>query len=189
MSFEDKQEIYELYDPRNEAIQYIGYSKDAKQRYKQHLQRKQGDNYQWMQEVVQDGLMPGMRILETVQGVKVAKEREKYWIQIRKPLNNWTHNQEALRQRSSERAINALLAEEFAYLPEEKSQQMIELIKKGLAHAGHGAWNSTFDIVGLTVQHLEQIPGFGLDLDEIAIAKLSLKILGFSSTDESEEAL
>jgi hypothetical protein len=75
--------IYELIDPRTQAIRYVGITVNPKARYLDHcrdsLPVAKGD---WVNELIEQGLAPIMNIRETImEGEEFALEREKYWIQ------------------------------------------------------------------------------------------------------------
>lgn len=85
--------IYEIIDPRDNSVFYVGASKNPDRRYKQHLK---GDSNQEKTARIQDlqkiHLLPVMNIIETVKGTWEARNREKYWISVRieqgHPLTN-----------------------------------------------------------------------------------------------------
>lgn len=75
--------VYELIDPRTQAVRYVGITVNPKTRYLDHcrdsLPVAKGD---WVNELMEQGLAPIMNIRETImEGEKFALEREKYWIQ------------------------------------------------------------------------------------------------------------
>jgi predicted GIY-YIG superfamily endonuclease len=75
--------IYALTDPRTDKIGYIGITKNLKQRFNQHV-NSQGSNSEkdsWIQQLLYDGLIPSIRVLETVENEDIAYKREAYWIQ------------------------------------------------------------------------------------------------------------
>ncbi len=91
-------EIYQLADPHDGTIRYIGYSRDAQQRYRQHLSCKEG-NYAkntWIRELKAQGMKPVLSILGREEYEILARERETYWIyryaKQGMPLFNWMKN-------------------------------------------------------------------------------------------------
>lgn len=80
--------IYALRDPRDEAVRYVGRTKNPKRRLGSHLYKKYDgsfvhDRREWIQELRSAGLRPVMEIVETLSApVKEAlvNERECRWI-------------------------------------------------------------------------------------------------------------
>ena len=72
--------IYALIDPRDSTVHYIGMSKQPEYRLSQHIQRKYGSAYDWIQELLQKSLQPLLSILETTENEQYALTRERYWI-------------------------------------------------------------------------------------------------------------
>jgi len=72
--------IYALIDPRDNSVHYIGMSKQPEYRLSQHFYRKFGGAYDWLQELLQQGLQPLLSILETTENEQYAFTRERYWI-------------------------------------------------------------------------------------------------------------
>jgi|SRR5579859_818170 len=77
--------VYALVDPRTNSVGYIGLTNNPNERLQQHLQNIGGVNkqkYDWIQQLLTEHTEPKFRILETVyEGLKRAKQREKFWIQ------------------------------------------------------------------------------------------------------------
>jgi predicted GIY-YIG superfamily endonuclease len=75
--------VYELIDPRTNAVGYVGITDNPNRRFLAHLgdtetnHRKQ----RWMRQLQSEGLEPRMRILEVLETKEEALEREKHWIQ------------------------------------------------------------------------------------------------------------
>jgi GIY-YIG catalytic domain len=78
--------IYALIDPRDEAVRYVGVTRDVYFRLSRHVKdaSKMDRKGVWISELEQLGLSPELEILETIEGDAdiddVALEREKYWI-------------------------------------------------------------------------------------------------------------
>lgn len=74
--------IYALTDPRTDEIRYIGKAKNLKRRFGHHMvaDGSNSEKDSWMQELINVGLMPSFKTLETVEARKDANEREAYWI-------------------------------------------------------------------------------------------------------------
>lgn len=85
-------QIYALVDPRDNVARYIGISKDAMARYRQHLtapcSRKTS---RWIKDLGELGLHPIVQLLETIRRQAdmssemfklVVYEREAYWIDM-----------------------------------------------------------------------------------------------------------
>src|SRR5258708_38517455 len=95
--------IYGLTDPRDTFIRYIGISNNVYRRFREHVQHPYSPSHkdEWMNGLLEQGMLPGLVILETVQGEHVAREREEYWINFyghASMLLNWNLN-ESLRNR------------------------------------------------------------------------------------------
>lgn len=90
--------IYALTDPRDAFIRYIGMSNNAYRRFREHIQYPTSPSHKerWLQELLEHGMLPGLVILETVQGEPLAREREEYWINFYQStgmLLNWNLNE------------------------------------------------------------------------------------------------
>lgn len=74
--------IYALVDPLDCNVRYIGMSKNAKRRLRQHLHMldKNERKNAWIDNLRGWGLVPELRIIETIDNLTLAKEREQYWI-------------------------------------------------------------------------------------------------------------
>jgi predicted GIY-YIG superfamily endonuclease len=76
--------VYELIDPRTNEIRYIGITARPEIRFTQHLNginEPNGYKVEWIQELKEQGLLPEMRITETVDNKEEARELERYWIE------------------------------------------------------------------------------------------------------------
>lgn len=74
--------VYELVDPRDNSIFYVGITVNLLRRYNQHIQRN-GENPQKDQrirEITNAGHLPIMRTIEQVAGFNQALRREDHWI-------------------------------------------------------------------------------------------------------------
>ncbi len=74
--------IYALADPRTDKIGYIGITKNIRQRFNQHVNSRGSNSIKddWIQQLLNDGLIPSIRVLETVETEDIAYKREAYWI-------------------------------------------------------------------------------------------------------------
>jgi transcriptional regulator with XRE-family HTH domain len=75
--------IYALVDPITDIAHYIGMTNNAHERYIQHCSLKPSDQSaraNWIRELKENKLLPGLKILETVEGEWAARDREIYWI-------------------------------------------------------------------------------------------------------------
>jgi hypothetical protein len=81
--------VYTLSDPRDNAVRYVGISKNIDRRIKEHLACV-GLNFKkniWIQDLLINKMKPDFTIIERdILGLNPAKERERYW--IRYHLNN-----------------------------------------------------------------------------------------------------
>src|SRR5215469_11066715 len=97
--------IYALIDPRTDKIGYIGVAKNLKQRLNQHVNVGGGNSEKdnWIQQLLNDGLMPSIRVLETVETKDIAHKREAYWIQyytkLGEQLTNISRHKRKVRSR------------------------------------------------------------------------------------------
>jgi predicted GIY-YIG superfamily endonuclease len=94
--------IYNFVDPRTEKSVYVGFTKNTEARFKKHLSPK-GILYPLAQELKREGLALASHILETTQDLREARKLEKKWIQTKKPLLNWVHNQAGIAQQRREK--------------------------------------------------------------------------------------
>lgn len=73
--------IYALVDPRDDTVRYVGCAIDVEERFNQHLRdRGNTPKCEWLAELKRHGLLPGLEILEVVDGFFGAFSREDYWI-------------------------------------------------------------------------------------------------------------
>lgn len=73
-----KAEIYGLFDPRTEALRYIGKAVDSQKRLKSHARdsvRRNTPVYLWMRELRSAGLLPVMKVLEVSDDWREAERR------------------------------------------------------------------------------------------------------------------
>jgi DNA-binding XRE family transcriptional regulator len=104
-------QIYALVDPRDQTIRYIGVSKDVQTRLAQHMREVQNEKRKWLSELYQQGLVPDIKILETIEAEQDAdiiySQRELHWIryfsQAGAPLTNISGLPRALAQRRRSR--------------------------------------------------------------------------------------
>jgi predicted GIY-YIG superfamily endonuclease len=89
--------IYELVDPCTNQTRYIGMSTDLNTRYLNHLASTDGssDKRAWIRDLKVRGLKPILNLLEQVEDISLAREREKAWIiyyiEQGHPLSNVQH--------------------------------------------------------------------------------------------------
>jgi excisionase family DNA binding protein len=79
-------QIYALIDPRDNSVRYVGFSRDAQLRLREHLNGGGGNGQErrWIHRLLNSGLSPILQVLETIEAsddaLTVACERELYWI-------------------------------------------------------------------------------------------------------------
>lgn len=79
-------QIYALIDPRDNLIHYVGLSISAESRFIGHISGQSGNvqEKQWILDLQQQGLIPILQILETIEpgnnAYSIACEEEFYWI-------------------------------------------------------------------------------------------------------------
>lgn len=76
--------IYALADPRTDEIRYVGKtSASLTERLRHHLKEARegvvGHKCNWLRQLMSEGLMPEVGVLEVVRG-EGWRDREKYWI-------------------------------------------------------------------------------------------------------------
>jgi hypothetical protein len=77
-----KWEVYFLVDPLDSQVRYVGMSKNAKKRFKQHLRLLDQNKRKnaWIDNLLGWGLLPELHIIEVLHDLTTAREREAYWI-------------------------------------------------------------------------------------------------------------
>jgi excisionase family DNA binding protein len=79
-------QIYALIDPSDGSVRYVGLSRDAQLRLREHLNGGGGNRQErrWIHSLLKSGLSPILQILETIEAsndaLTIACERELYWI-------------------------------------------------------------------------------------------------------------
>jgi excisionase family DNA binding protein len=79
-------QIYALIDPRDNSVRYVGFSRDAQLRLREHLNGGGGNGQErrWIHRLLKSGLSPILQVLETIEAsedaLTIACERELYWI-------------------------------------------------------------------------------------------------------------
>lgn len=70
--------VYELVDPRTNSIGYVGITDDPNERYSQHILVKgtNGRKDAWIDQLLQEGVRPQMKIVEIVEDEQEARKRE-----------------------------------------------------------------------------------------------------------------
>jgi hypothetical protein len=87
--------IYKLIDPRNDKVRYVGWCKNVRQRYNEHLSEARrgfiGHKNNWIRSLLKEELKPIVEIIENIL-YKNKTEREQYWIKFygRDNLTNGT---------------------------------------------------------------------------------------------------
>jgi transcriptional regulator with XRE-family HTH domain len=75
--------IYALTDPLSEQIRYVGQTTgNVWQRYAQHIALLQGQSAKtaWIRRLIQQGQVPGLKILEEHVSLEDAYSRERHWL-------------------------------------------------------------------------------------------------------------
>ena len=74
--------VYDLIDPRTEKPRYVGITSNPNARLKRHLEDVDTNpaKFAWISELATEGFEPRLHILEIVDSLKLAREREKYWV-------------------------------------------------------------------------------------------------------------
>lgn len=76
--------IYKLVDQRDMSVHYVGLSKQPYRRYGQHLTLADNNvaKNTWILEITEQGYLPQLEIIEQVNDLQQAKQRESYWINV-----------------------------------------------------------------------------------------------------------
>lgn len=176
-------EIYQLSDPRDQLPRYIGCSKDAQERLKQHMRNKNGPLSSWIQELKALNQQPILTIISSVPDEQEAKIAEKYWIQrigYQYPLLNWVHNYEAMEMWQERKEYEEWLQRRFAQMPEQDAKEAIRLTKLAHNRIGRDGWEDTYDTVKLTIRAIRELPGGSVPLSDLEIIHLTFKLYGRS---------
>ncbi|GAC1691017.1 MAG: hypothetical protein PVS3B3_13770 [Ktedonobacteraceae bacterium] len=182
--------IYGLEDPSTSKIRYIGLSKDAQKRFKQHTDSRKATS--WIKSIQEQGTQPILRILEKdIPDLAKAREREQAWIRHYEehncPLENFVGNVDAVVAREEARERYERSYARFAgHLPSEKGHLLTKIIIAGYDIAGWDAWDFQYRSVTNTLNVLNQHYGQRLHFDEIEIAKITLYTFGYKWVGESE---
>ena len=75
--------VYELIDPRTDTPRYVGITATPNHRWHSHIDDSDTQNREkraWIRELMEEGLVPDMQIIERVRTREEALEREGYWI-------------------------------------------------------------------------------------------------------------
>ena len=74
--------IYALIDPCTDQIRYVGMTDNFTHRYRGHISCKQPNERKndWIQGLLDQGLLPSFKILETLYERAEVAKRESYWI-------------------------------------------------------------------------------------------------------------
>ncbi len=116
--------IYALIDPFDNAIKYIGRTRNPKERYNAHFSSTYGDGTKekcnWIQDLRTKGLRPIMKIIEESLTKEIAHERERYWIRFHHKQGCKLYNNVSLKIKSED--VVSLL-EEYHQLLENSDYQ------------------------------------------------------------------
>ena len=75
-----------MIDPRDDTVRYVGFSRDAQLRLREHLNGGGGNGQErrWIHRLLKNDLSPILQVLETIEAsdnaLTIACERELYWI-------------------------------------------------------------------------------------------------------------
>ncbi|TAK97548.1 MAG: hypothetical protein EPO08_21150 [Rhodospirillaceae bacterium] len=131
--------IYVLYDPRNGAVRYLGWTINPKVRFRDHLKPSRLAGHQrrdhWIKSLVDNGLRPGMAIIEVGSGEWGRIERK--WIAYFRfagaDLTNLTDGGEgALGRRHTEAARAAMSAKRKGRKPSPLAIQRTKELRTGV---------------------------------------------------------
>lgn len=176
-------EIYHISHPKTQQIAYVGMSKDAKRRFKEHIRREGGQVYAWAQKLArEEGVSPLLTIIETTESREQAAAREKYWIEElckSHALLNFNFNHRSYEERQD---FEAGIADLFKDCEATEAKELTRLTIKGIDNYGHSAWDYQLDITSFTIDILEQAGLLTRPLTDIEIAK----IVHIMHGDESE---
>lgn len=78
--FNEAVELYELLDPRDGEVRYIGKAVDAAKRFKGHLRDSRRRNtpvYAWVRSLAKAGTVPQMRVVATVPAARWQEEERR----------------------------------------------------------------------------------------------------------------
>jgi predicted GIY-YIG superfamily endonuclease len=98
--------VYELVDPRTDAVAYVGITDNPNRRFQAHLSDTETNDGKrmWVEQLQSEGLEPRMRILEIVETKEEALEREKHLIRhytrLGEQLTNISHHGVKARSRT-----------------------------------------------------------------------------------------
>jgi len=98
--------VYELIDPRTDAVVYVGITNNPNQRFQAHLNDTETNikKKKWIEQLQKEHFEPHMRILEIVETREEALEREKHWIRhytkLGEQLTNISHHGVKARSRT-----------------------------------------------------------------------------------------
>lgn len=179
--------IYGLVDPFEQRVRYIGMTKDAQKRYKQHLDPRKAS--QWVQDILKRGMEPLLQIIEdNIIDLAQAKEREKHWIHFYEgkncPLENLVHNEAAHREREERAELYKHLYDEYSsYLSHEDATKLTRMSVIGYDHVGPCAWDSSYKAIVRTLKIIQERYGVDHDLNAIDAAKITFNLFGYEWKD------
>lgn len=182
-------QIYQLVDPRTNAIRYVGLSKDTQKRYKQHIDPHKATG--WIKELLEQGIEPLLEIVEdNISALASAQEREKYWIchytEHGHSLENWVHNADAHSERDERRDLHQRLFADFSQnLPPEKAELLTRMTMAGYDMTGYDAWDTSYRVVTRTLALLHERYGIQRQFNEIDAAKITFNLFGYEWKGEA----
>ncbi len=76
--------IYSMKDPRDNLVYYIGRTDNPSERYKHHIGGYSSNERmnKWIEQLIENGLLPIMEIVEAVKGRELGKKQEVHWIKL-----------------------------------------------------------------------------------------------------------
>lgn len=171
-------EIYQLVDPRDQSVRYVGMSKDAQKRLQRHLSQKDNPLAPWFQELAGHGFKPALVIIETVEEKQQARERELHWITYHSSqgahLENYHGNSQARnawKERESERSY---LEREYSFIEDPQERQLIVSIflEISLAYGYH--WTENYNIVKTAIEVIQE--NHQIDVTWTDVAQIMAKV-------------
>lgn len=135
--------IYVLLDPRDDTVRYVGITNNAELRYNQHLDGRSNINvWRWHQEIKKSGVLPILRIIETISRddnmsfadfMRIVGDKEAYWINKYKSSGASLLNIKGVSHKypTITKGLNKPLNEKSAKRTEEEKKVVSSLSKSG----------------------------------------------------------